>query len=82
MQIVSHEELRMRIAIKLQVLKPYKRRELGIVRPTTLDAVVNSVMEVLNRTIVVRPDYVPGQQRSGVFGIDEPWPSGCEPREG
>jgi len=82
MQVISHDELRMRIAIKLQVLKPYKKRELGIVSPVTLAEVVNSVMEVLNRTIVVRPDYLPGQQRPGVFGVDEPWPAGCEPRGG
>jgi len=82
MQVVPHEELRMRIAIKLQVLKPYKKRELGIVNPRTLAEVVNSVMEVLNRTVVVRPDYVPSQQRPGVFGVDEPWPAGCGPKGG
>ena len=48
MQVVPQEELRMRIAIKLQVLKPHKKRELGIVNPTTLDEVVSAVMEVLN----------------------------------
>ena len=82
MQVISHDELRMRISIKLQVLKPYKKRELGIVSPLTLDEVVSSVMEVLNRTVVVRPDYLPGAQRPGVFGVDEPWPPGCEPRNG
>ncbi len=82
MQVVSHDELRMRITIKLQVLKPYKKRELGIVSPVTLAEVVNSVMEVLNRTVVVRADFIHGQQRPGVFGVDEPWPPGCEPREG
>ena len=82
MQVVPHEELRMRIAIKLQVLKPYKKREFGIVSPTTLAEVVNSIMEVLNRSIVVRPDYLHGQQRPGVFGVDEPWPAGCEPKGG
>ncbi|WP_157082722.1 hypothetical protein [Sphingomonas asaccharolytica] len=82
MQVISHDELRMRIAIKLQVLKPYKKRELGISGPSMLEEVVNSVMDVLNRTIVVRPDYLPGLQRPGVFGVDEPWPTGCEPREG
>ena len=81
MQVISHDELRMRIAIKLQVLKPYKKRELGINGPSTLAEVVNSVMEVLNRTIVVRPDYLPGEHRPGVFGVDEPWPAGCEPRD-
>ena len=82
MQVIPHDELRMRIAIKLQVLKPYKKRELGIVSPITLDEVVKSVMEVFNSAVVIRPSYVPGQQRLGVFGSDEPWPSGCEPREG
>lgn len=61
--MIPNEEIRMRIAIKLQVLKPYQKRELGIVSPVTLDEVVRSVMEVLNRSIVVRPDYLPGAHR-------------------
>lgn len=80
MQVISHDELRMRIAIKLQVLKPYKKRGLGIVSPLTLGEVVNSVMAVLNRAVVIRPDYIGSEQRPGSFGVDEPWPVGCEPK--
>lgn len=75
MILYDHDEIRHRITIQLQLMRPSQKRRIGIDNRSSVDEAVELIMSrVLAGTVIVTPSMVPGQHYPGKFGVDEPHP--------
>ena len=71
----EHDEIRRRMTIQLQLMKPADKRRIGIDDRGAVEKAVDLIMSrVLAGTVIVTPSMVPGQHYPGKFGVDEPHP--------